>query len=59
MDAAGPKMFQAIRIDRRAESHLSSPTHRFATHLAGIKLADLNGDTVSQFTSKWLGPQDN
>lgn len=47
-----------VEVASEPDPHLRYQTHRFATRLASIKLADLNGDAVTSFTSKWLDPQD-
>lgn len=47
-----------VAVGSEPDPHLRYQTHRFATRLASLKLADLNGDAVTSFTSKWLEPQD-
>jgi len=46
-----------VAVASEPDPHLRYQTHKFATRLASMKLADLNGDAVTSFTSKWLDPQ--
>jgi NAD(P)-dependent dehydrogenase (short-subunit alcohol dehydrogenase family) len=43
-----------VAVASEAEPHLRYQTHKFATRLASMKIADLNGDAVTRFTSTWL-----
>lgn len=46
-----------VAVASEPDPHLRYQTHKFATRLVGMKLADVNGDAVTSFTSKWLDPQ--
>lgn len=46
-----------VAVASEPDPHLRYQTHKFATRLASLKLADLNGDAVTRFTSTWLEPQ--
>ena len=48
-----------VAVASETDPHLRYQTHRFATKLAGMKLADLNGDAVTGFTSRWFDPPAN